>query len=127
MRRPSDLPRRRAFGRVSGRVVLIVVAVFLFVLIVFGRALARFYVDYLWHDSLGRSDVFWGVLWAKIALFLAFLVDVPRARRAQPVHRRPDRAEDVPGQRAPVRRALPRGVRAPPAPRALRHRGRARA
>jgi hypothetical protein len=74
MRRPTDLPRRRAFGRISGRVVLIVVAVLLFGLIVFGRALARFYVDYLWHDSLGRSDVFWGVLWTKIALFLAFVV-----------------------------------------------------
>ena len=54
--------------------MLIVVAVLLFGLIVFGRALARFYVDYLWHDSLGRSDVFWGVLWTKIALFLAFVV-----------------------------------------------------
>jgi hypothetical protein len=74
MRRPSDLSRRRAFGRVSGRIVLIVVAVLLFGLIVFGRALARFYVDYLWHDSLGRSDVFWGVLWTKVTLFLAFLV-----------------------------------------------------
>jgi uncharacterized protein len=74
MRRPTDLPRRRAFGRVSGRIVLIVVAVLLFFLIIFGRALARFYVDYLWHDSLGRSDVFWGVLWTKVVLFLAFLV-----------------------------------------------------
>src|SRR4029450_4989249 len=69
----TDLPRRRAFGRVSARVVLIVIAVLLFALIVFGRALARFYVDYLWHDSLGRSDVFWGVLGAKIALFLTVL------------------------------------------------------
>jgi hypothetical protein len=74
MRRPTDLPRRRAFGRVNGRIVLIVVAVLLFFLIIFGRALARFYVDYLWHDSLGRSDVFWGVLWTKVVLFLAFLV-----------------------------------------------------
>jgi uncharacterized membrane protein (UPF0182 family) len=74
MRRPSDLPRRRAFGRVQGRIVLIVVAVILFGLIVFGRALARFYVDYLWHDSLGRGDVFWGVLSAKVTLFLMFLV-----------------------------------------------------
>ncbi|HWM18569.1 MAG TPA: UPF0182 family protein [Ilumatobacteraceae bacterium] len=74
MRRPTDLPRRRAFGRLSGRIVLIVVAVLLFALIIFGRALARFYVDYLWHDSLGRSDVFWGVLWTKIGLFLTFLV-----------------------------------------------------
>ena len=74
MRRPTDLPRRRTFGRLSGRIVLIVVAVLLFALIIFGRALARFYVDYLWHDSLGRSDVFWGVLWTKVGLFLAFLV-----------------------------------------------------
>ncbi len=74
MRRPSELPgRRRLFGRVQGRIVLIVVAVLLFGMIVFGRALARFYVDYLWHDSLGRSDVFWGVLWAKVMLFLTFL------------------------------------------------------
>jgi uncharacterized membrane protein (UPF0182 family) len=73
MRRPTDLPRRRAFGRISGRVVLIIVAVLLFGLIVFGRALARFYVDYLWHDSLGRSDVFWGVLWTKLGLFVAFV------------------------------------------------------
>ena len=46
---------------------------FLFVLI-FGRAIARFYVDYLWHDALGRSDVFWGVLTAKVTLFAVFFV-----------------------------------------------------
>ena len=46
---------------------------FLFVLI-FGRAIARFYVDYLWHRSLGRSDVFWGVLGAKVTLFAAFFL-----------------------------------------------------
>ena len=38
----------------------------------FGRAVARFYVDYLWHDGLGRSDVFWGVIRAKGTLFLIF-------------------------------------------------------
>ena len=37
--------------------------------VVFGRAVARFYVDYLWHDGLGRADVFWGVIRAKLTLF----------------------------------------------------------
>ena len=38
----------------------------------FGRALARFYVDFLWHDGLGRADVFWGVIRAKATLFALF-------------------------------------------------------
>jgi uncharacterized membrane protein (UPF0182 family) len=54
-------------------VLVIVVIVLLFAVIVFGRALARFYIDFLWHDSLGRSDVFWGVLRTKLWLFLTFL------------------------------------------------------
>jgi uncharacterized protein len=75
MRRTSevssiDRPRRR----VSGRGVFIVLGgLFLFVLI-FGRAIARFYVDYLWHEALGRQDVFWGVLGAKLLLFGAFFL-----------------------------------------------------
>ncbi|HSM67134.1 MAG TPA: UPF0182 family protein, partial [Ilumatobacteraceae bacterium] len=56
----------------SGRALLIFFgAIFLFVL-VFGRAIARFYIDYLWHEALGREDVFWGVLTAKVTLFAAF-------------------------------------------------------
>ena len=46
---------------------------FLFV-IVFGRALASFYVDALWHQALGRGDIFWGQIWAKLTLFLVFFV-----------------------------------------------------
>ena len=42
------------------------------VVVVFGRALARFYIDFLWHDGLGRADVFWGVLRAKATLFGMF-------------------------------------------------------
>ena len=62
MRRSQDLPVDRPRRRFSGRGILIVLGgLFLFVLI-FGRAIARFYVDYLWHDSLGRNDVFWGCL-----------------------------------------------------------------
>ncbi len=78
MRRSSDLSVDRPRRRISGRGILIGIgALFLFVLI-FGRAIARFYVDYLWHDALGRNDVFWGVLQAKATLFgvffLAFIV-----------------------------------------------------
>ncbi len=45
----------------------------MFVLI-FGRAIARFYVDYLWHDALDRGDVFWGVIGAKFTLFAVFFL-----------------------------------------------------
>lgn len=40
--------------------------------LVFGRAVARFYVDFLWHDGLGRTDVFWGAIRAKATLFAGF-------------------------------------------------------
>ena len=42
------------------------------VVVIFGRAVARFYIDYLWHDGLGRADVFWGVIRAKATLFGMF-------------------------------------------------------
>ncbi len=74
MRRSSEVSVDRPRRRITGRGVIIVVgALFLFVL-VFGRAIARFYVDYLWHESLGREDVFWGVLQAKVTLFAAFFL-----------------------------------------------------
>ena len=74
MRRSSDLSVDRPRRRISGRGILIGLGgLFLFVLI-FGRAIARFYVDYLWHDALGRSDVFWGVLSAKATLFVVFFL-----------------------------------------------------
>ncbi len=74
MRRSSDLTVDRPRRRISGRGILIGIgALFLFVLI-FGRAIARFYVDYLWYDALGRNDVFWGVLQAKATLFFAFFL-----------------------------------------------------
>jgi uncharacterized membrane protein (UPF0182 family) len=74
MRRSSDLSVDRPRRRISGRGILIVIGgLFLFVLI-FGRAIARFYVDYLWHDALGRNDVFWGVLEAKLTLFAVFFL-----------------------------------------------------
>ena len=38
------------------------------------RGIARFYTDYLWFDSLGRTDVWGRVLLAKVALFAIFAV-----------------------------------------------------
>ena len=96
--------------------ILIAVGVLFLVVVVFGRAVARFYVDYLWHDGLGRADVFWGVIRAKVDAVRDVLRRLRRARRRQPA-RSPTGSSPtpVPGQRAPVRRALPRAVRAPPA------------
>ncbi|MEJ7800401.1 MAG: UPF0182 family protein, partial [Ilumatobacter sp.] len=72
MRRESDLPRPRLSSRISGRGVAIALGMALFGVIVFGRAIAGFYVDALWHGALGRSDVFWGQLGAKALLFGMF-------------------------------------------------------
>lgn len=74
MRQPQDLPVDQPRRRFTGRGVLIALGgLFMFVLI-FGRAIARFYVDFLWHRALGRSDVFWGVLGAKVTLFALFFL-----------------------------------------------------
>ena len=43
-----------------------------FFVTVFGRAIARFYVDSLWYSALGRGDVFWGQIGAKSLMFLVF-------------------------------------------------------
>src|SRR5215203_6318499 len=75
MRTPSDLPprQRRARGLSDrGRVALIVSAVLLVVLLLSARFLSGFYIDYLWHQSVDRSDVFWGVMGSKITLFVLF-------------------------------------------------------
>jgi uncharacterized membrane protein (UPF0182 family) len=72
VRRAADLPRRRSWLRASGRVVIIAAALFVIVVIIFGRALARFYVEHLWFDALGQSGVFWGVIRARLTLFALF-------------------------------------------------------
>ncbi len=51
---------------------LIVTAVVLVGLLLASRAIAGFYIDYLWHSSLERADVFWGVLGSKLFLFAGF-------------------------------------------------------
>ena len=74
MRTPSDLPASDRRSKLSdrGRVALIVVAVVLIALMLSARFLSGFYTDYLWHASVGRGDVFWGVLISKVTLFAMF-------------------------------------------------------
>ena len=74
MRRAAELPRRRSWLRASGRVALIAAALFVVVVVILGRALARFYVEALWFDGLGQSGVFWGVIRARLTLFVLFFV-----------------------------------------------------
>ena len=70
----SDLPPRRirSVGRDKGRVALIAAAIVLGGLLLSVRFLSGFFVDYLWHDQLGRSDIFWGVLRSKLVMFAMF-------------------------------------------------------
>ena len=82
MRNPSDLPPRRprnpqggfrlkrpGKGRIIATAVIgLVVAIFLS-----AKSVSGFYVDALWHDVLGRGDIFWGTLKVKAALGAAFV------------------------------------------------------
>ncbi|MEQ1701906.1 MAG: UPF0182 family protein, partial [Ilumatobacteraceae bacterium] len=75
MRNSADLPRRsRKPSRFKdrGRTLMIIAAVVVVGLLVSARFLSGFYVDYLWHQSVGRADVFWGVLGAKFTMFALF-------------------------------------------------------
>ena len=66
------MPRRQPRVPGRGRAFLIVGAVVLFLVLTSLRGIAGFYTDYLWFDSLGRANVFRGVLGAKVALALIF-------------------------------------------------------
>jgi len=79
VRNPSDLPgnspripklRIRKPGR--GRVAIIAVVAALLLLILSARSLSTFYINVLWHRSLGRTDVYWGILGTKWMLIGAF-------------------------------------------------------
>ncbi|MBV6509640.1 MAG: hypothetical protein JJLCMIEE_02736 [Acidimicrobiales bacterium] len=71
---PRPRPRRKRRLSRRGRVVLIVLAVFLLVLILSLRAIAQFYTDYLWFESLDLSGVWSGVLGSKLSLAVIFTV-----------------------------------------------------
>jgi uncharacterized protein len=55
-----------------GRIALIVAVALVALLFFSARGIAGFYTDFLWFDALGYSDVFTGVLGAKIALAVIF-------------------------------------------------------
>ena len=79
MRNPSDLPgnsprvprlKIRKPGR--GRIAIIAVVAVLLALVLSARSLSTFYINVLWHRSLGRTDVYWGILGTKWMLIAAF-------------------------------------------------------
>ena len=81
MRMPGDLPRRPSFPGGGGftfrrprrsRIVLSAVLIGLVAIVASGRSIASFYIDVLWHQSLGRTDVFWGVLLTRLGLATVF-------------------------------------------------------
>ena len=124
MRPASDLPRQRTSRRISRRGTIIGGVILLIVALLFSRALAQFYIDALWHDALGRSDVFWGQVRAKLTMFvmffLAFLLmaglNLYFADRAAPqqfpanVHPYVERFHEVFGQRLRFIRYATAGV-----------------
>ena len=80
MRIPGDLPRRPSFpgGGFTfrrprrSRIVFSAVLISVVALFASGRSVASFYIDVLWHQSLGRTDVFWGILLTRLGLATAF-------------------------------------------------------
>ncbi|MGA0116783.1 MAG: UPF0182 family protein [Ilumatobacteraceae bacterium] len=82
MRNPSDLPPRGPggpqfklpkIGRPSRGRILVSVIVGLVLLLSFSaRGLSTFYVNVLWFNSVGFSDVYWGILRSKVELGVIF-------------------------------------------------------
>ena len=83
MRNSSDLPggptgpvfRLPNFGKPSrGRIVVSVVVGLVLLLLFSAKAMSSFYVNVLWFNSVGRSDVYWAVLLSKVQLVGVFTV-----------------------------------------------------
>ncbi|NBU38084.1 MAG: hypothetical protein EBS32_07615, partial [Actinobacteria bacterium] len=62
--------RRPSKGRLLVSSIIAVVLVLLFS----ARGLSSFFVNLLWFDSVGRSDVYWGILRSKVELAVIFTV-----------------------------------------------------
>ena len=82
MRNPSDLPPRRPRNPQGGfrlkrpsrsRIIATAVIGVIVALFLSARSISGFYVDALWHDMLGRGDVFWGTLGVKALLGSVFV------------------------------------------------------
>lgn len=84
MSNPNDVPPRRpgqpnfpklTFKRPSKGRVLVSSAIAVVLLLLFSaRGLASFFVNLLWFDSVGRTDVYWGILRSKAELAVIFTV-----------------------------------------------------
>lgn len=103
MRNSSDLPPRGpggpafrvpSFGKPSrGRIVFSAIVGSLLLLGFSARGLSAFFVNVLWFDSVGRSDVYWGILRSKAELaaiftvgaFVVFWVNMMLADRLAPL------------------------------------------
>ena len=82
MRNPSDLPPRRPRNPQGGfrlkrpgksRIIATAVIGLFVAIFLSAKSVSGFYVDALWHDVLGRGDIFWGTLKVKAALGAAFV------------------------------------------------------
>ena len=49
-----------------------IIIIVLVVLILSASWLSTFYTDYLWYKEVGKTSIFWKVIWTKIWLFFAF-------------------------------------------------------
>ncbi len=100
---PTPSGGRPRFGSRRARFVVLLGIGGLLVLVLSLRGIARFYTDYLWFDSLDRTDVWARVLLAKIALFVIFaaaffllmLINLMIADRLAPSVRPPGPEEDM--------------------------------
>src|SRR5690606_22475428 len=100
---PSVERRRRGFIRGRGRTILLVTILVLIVLAMSLRGIATFYTDFLWFRSLGLTDVWRGVLGARVVLALIFIgvffvlcwLNLYIADRIAPVFRPPGPEEEL--------------------------------
>jgi uncharacterized protein len=68
----QSLPRNRRSAGDRWRVVFITLAIVVVGLVLASRVFSGIYVDYLWHQSVDRTDVWWGALRSKLLLFALF-------------------------------------------------------
>ncbi len=73
MRAPADVPRRR-FRLTKGRIWLIVGVIVVLVVLFSLRGIADFYTDFLWFRSVNLTQVWRGMLGAKVGLAVFFIV-----------------------------------------------------
>jgi uncharacterized protein len=100
---PTVERRRRGFVRGRGRTILLVSVLAFVVLVMSLRGIATFYTDFLWFRSLGLTDVWRGVLGARVVLAFIFIglffalcwVNLYIADRIAPVFRPPGPEEEL--------------------------------